>query len=526
MSRGDARSPVALIILDGWGCAAPGPGNAVSLAATPVFDGIWESCPHTTLTASGESVGLPAGQMGNSEVGHLNLGAGRIVYQDLERINRAISDGSFVQRPALVAAIDRAREKTDTLHVMGLLSSGGVHSHVRHIESIVEAAAAAGVGTIAVHAFTDGRDVSPTASLDDIPAFEEFLARIETTYSCTARVATIMGRYWAMDRDNRWDRTQRAYDAVVAATGRQADTATEAVRASHADGVTDEFVEPHVIWSDDVAGSTEVGEFDLRIGADDVVVFANFRPDRTRQLCHAFRDDEFHGFDRIEFVRPDLVTMTEYDTLLQVPELFPPHNVHETLADVLAEHGIGQLHVAETEKYPHVTYFFNGGVEQEHTGEKRVLVDSPRDVATYDLAPAMSARAARDEFVTGIADESVGFAIINFANPDMVGHTGVIPAVVEAVQTADACLGDVLAAIEARGGVALVTADHGNAEQMLTPDGKPHTAHTTNPVPFIVVGDDGATLREGGILGDVAPTILDLMGVEQPAEMTGRSLVG
>ena len=515
----DARRPVALVILDGWGLAPDGPGNAVSLADTPVFDRIHAAGPVAQLVASGLDVGLPEGQIGNSEVGHLNLGAGRVVYQDLTRIDLAVADGSFQESPALVRAADAAVAGRGVLHVIGLASFGGVHSHLTHIVAVAKLAARRGVREIRVHAITDGRDVAPTASLEDLAWLERELADIGATVDgCQARISSVIGRYWAMDRDHRWDRTERAWRLLVQRDGQSAASAHDAVRMSHDAGVTDEFVEPFVIG--------ETGERD-GIDPGDAVVFANFRPDRMRQLVPALVSPEFDGFDRGQGYRPvtRAACMCEYDPKLGLPVAFAPNLVRDTLADVLAQHGIGQVHVAETEKYAHVTYFFNGGVEPVHEGEVRSLAPSPRDVPTYDHKPEMAAEQVATLFIDGLADDSVGFGVVNFANPDMVGHTGVIDAAVRACEAVDVALGRVLDAVHARGGVALVTADHGNAEQMLEPDGSPHTAHTTNPVPVVLVGaDPGMTLRNGR-LADVAPTVLDLLGLEQPVAMTGLSVL-
>jgi 2,3-bisphosphoglycerate-independent phosphoglycerate mutase len=498
-------SSLCLVVLDGWGVAPRGPGNAISQAATPVFDGLWERYPHTTLDASGRAVGLPEGQMGNSEVGHLNLGAGAIVKQDLLRIDDAIADGSFFENDALVGACGRAREgPRGRLHLMGLVSDGGVHSGWEHLEACIELAAREGVPDLVVHAFTDGRDTLPTSSPGYLEELERWLRH-------AGRIGTVSGRYYAMDRDRRWERTKLAYDAIVHAQGLRADSALDAVRASHERGETDEFVRPTVIAGYDGA---EEG---------DVVLFFNFRPDRARQLVRALADPEFDEFSRGSALLFDVTTMTEYHDEWDYPEAFPPRDPETTLARVLAERGERQLHVAETEKYAHVTYFFNGGREDEWEGEERFLVDSPRDVPTYDERPEMSARAAERAFTERWAGNGYRFGIINFANPDMVGHTGSIPAAIAAVEAVDACLGRVLETVQASGGACIVTADHGNADNMLEPDGSPNTAHSLNPVPFVLTL--GVGLRDGGILADVAPTVLDLLGIEQPAAMTGRSLV-
>jgi 2,3-bisphosphoglycerate-independent phosphoglycerate mutase len=492
VAEGERPFPlVALVILDGWGCAPPGPGNAVSLARTPVFDDLWARYPHTTLTASGEAVGLPPGQMGNSEVGHLTIGAGRRLYQDLLRINRAIADGSFFENPALVAAVERARERGGNLHLLGLVSCGGVHSHLDHLRALLELARRRGMAERTfIHAFTDGRDVSPHAAVEDLATLP------------AERIATICGRYYAMDRDTRWERTERAFAAIVAGEGTAGSDPLAEVRRSYAKGVTDEFIEPVVLRS----------RPRLRPGKD-VAVFFNFRPDRARQLAQ-----------RLLEAGVDLTTMTRYREDLDCPVAFPEQDVSDTLPEVVARAGLRQLHVAETEKYAHVTYFLNGGREEAWPGETRILVPSPRDVGTYDRKPEMAADQVARRFAEEVG-RGYSFAVVNFANPDMVGHTGVIPAVVRAVETVDRCLGEVQAAVARAGGVSLVTADHGNAEQLLEEDGKsPHTAHTTSPVPLILAAR-GWRLRQGGELADLAPTVLHLLGLSAPAAMTGRSLV-
>jgi 2,3-bisphosphoglycerate-independent phosphoglycerate mutase len=497
---------VALVILDGWGLAPPGPGNAISQATTPVFDELWSRYPHTTLSASGRDVGLPDGQMGNSEVGHLNLGAGTVVKQDLLRIDDAIADGSFFENPALLAACEAARSSPrGRLHLMGLVSDGGVHSGWQHVAALIELAAREGVPDVVVHAFTDGRDTLPTSA----PAY---LSELERWLRRAGRVGTVSGRYYAMDRDRRWDRTKLAHEAIVSATGPRAGDAVSAVRESHARGETDEFVRPTVI-----------GDYD-GMADGDAAIHLNFRPDRARQLVMALGEPAFDEFDRGPAPRVQLTTLTRYRADWEYPVAFPPHDPEVTLSEVLARRGERQLHVAETEKYAHVTYFFNGGRELEWEGEERCLVDSPRDVPTYDHRPEMSAAAAAEAFVSRWTRGGYRFAIINFANPDMVGHTGVIPAAVEAVEAVDRCLADVVGAVHGKGGACIVTADHGNADNMLEPDGSPNTAHSTNPVPFVVTVD-GVGLSEGGILADVAPTALHLLGIEQPQAMTGRSLL-
>jgi 2,3-bisphosphoglycerate-independent phosphoglycerate mutase len=490
---------VCVVVLDGWGLAPPGPGNAVDLAETPAFDRLWATFPHTQLDASGRAVGLPDGQMGNSEVGHTNLGAGRVVRQDLVRIDDDIESGAFFENEVLAGACRSARGSA--LHLLGLVSDGGVHSHLRHLEALIELGRREGVEHVYVHAFTDGRDTSPHGAagyLDGIPG-----------------VATVVGRYYAMDRDRRWDRVKRAYDAIVHGEGAHADDAVAAVKASYERDVTDEFIEPVVI-GDPAAG---------RIQAGDAAVFFNFRPDRARELSWALTQAEFEGFDRgPDPPLPAYVQMTEYAGDIPAPVAFPGDDLADVMAQVLARHDVAQLHVAETEKYAHVTYFFDGGSETRCDGEAWELVDSPRDVATYDQKPSMSADEVADHVVAGLADDRYGFCLVNFANPDMVGHTGSIPAATEAVETADRCLARVVEAVERRGGVCLVTADHGNAETMLNEDGSPHTAHTTNPVPLIVT-DHAIRLRDGGRLADIALTALDLLGIPAPTAMTGNSLL-
>jgi 2,3-bisphosphoglycerate-independent phosphoglycerate mutase len=497
---------LALVILDGWGLAPPGPGNAISQAETPVFDRLWEGFPHTRLSAQGRDVGLPDGQMGNSEVGHLNLGAGAIVKQDLARIDDAIADGSFFENEVLLEACERARRgPRGRLHLLGLVSDGGVHSGWEHLEATIELASEHGVPDVVFHAFSDGRDTLPHGGRGYLEELERWLRH-------AGRVATVSGRYYAMDRDTRWERTKLAYDAIVHARGLHAASSEEAIVASYERDETDEFVKPTVI-----------GEYD-GTARGDVAIFINFRPDRARQLTRALAEPEFDEFSRAGGPVLDLTTMTEYRKGWPYPVAFPEARPQTTLAEVISEAGFRQLHVAETEKYAHVTYFFNGGREEEWEGEERCLVDSPRDVPTYDHRPEMSARAAADAFVSRWSKGDYRFGIINFANPDMVGHTGLIPAAVRAVETVDGCLGDVVAAVESRGGACIITADHGNCDHMLEPDGSPNTAHSLNPVPLIVTAE-GYELREGGILADVAPTALELLGMSQPEAMTGHSLI-
>jgi 2,3-bisphosphoglycerate-independent phosphoglycerate mutase len=497
---------LALIILDGWGLAEPGPGNAISLAQTPVFDRLWDGFPHTQLSAQGPDVGLPPGQMGNSEVGHLNLGAGAIVKQDLVRINDAIADGSFFENEALLAMCERARNSPrGRLHLLGLVSDGGVHSGWEHIEATIELASQEGVPDVVFHAFTDGRDTLPHGGRGYLDELERWLRQ-------AGRVATVSGRYYAMDRDTRWERLKLAYDAIVHAQGLRAASSAETIEAAYERGETDEFVKPTVI-----------GDYD-GAAAGDVAFFINFRPDRAREMTRALAEPDFEEFPRAGGPLLDLTTMTEYRKGWPYPVAFPEARPKTTLAETISEAGGRQLHVAETEKYAHVTYFFNGGREQELEGEERHLVDSPRDVPTYDHKPEMSARAAVDAFVSHWREGDYRFGIINFANPDMVGHTGVIPAAVAAVEEVDGCLEGVIESVIAKGGSCIVTADHGNCDHMLEPDGSPNTAHSLNPVPLIVTAE-GLTLRDHGILADVAPTALELLGIPQPEAMTGKSLL-
>jgi 2,3-bisphosphoglycerate-independent phosphoglycerate mutase len=497
---------LALVILDGWGLAEPGPGNAISLAQTPVFDRLWGEFPHTHLSAQGPDVGLPEGQMGNSEVGHLNLGAGAVVKQDLARIDDAIADGSFFDNEVLLAACERARSSPrGRLHLLGLVSDGGVHSGWEHIEACIELASQEGVPDVVFHAFTDGRDTLPHGG-------RGYLAELERWLRQAGRIGTVSGRYYAMDRDTRWERTKLAYDAIVHAQGLREPSAAAAIDSSYEREETDEFVKPTVI-----------GDYD-GVAAGDIGLFVNFRPDRARQMTRALAEPGFDEFSRGGAPTVDLTTMTEYRKGWPYPVAFPEQRPATTLAETISRAGGRQLHVAETEKYAHVTYFFNGGREQELEGEEHCLVESPRDVPTYDHKPEMSAGAAAETFVSHWREGSYRFGIINFANPDMVGHTGVIPAAVKAVETVDEQLGRVVEAVREKGGACIVTADHGNCDHMLEPDGSPNTAHSLNPVPLIVTAE-GLTLRDGGILADVAPTALELLGIEQPAAMTGRSLI-
>jgi 2,3-bisphosphoglycerate-independent phosphoglycerate mutase len=502
-----------LIVLDGWGLTEPGAGNAISLAHTPVFDELWSDYPHTTLTAWGRAVGLPEGQMGNSEVGHLNLGAGSVVRQDLVRIDDAIADGSLAQNEQLRAAFADA----ERVHLLGLVSDGGVHSSFEHLRALIGLGRELAAKDLVVHAFTDGRDTLPHGGAG-------YLRELERVPG--ARVGSVIGRYWAMDRDRRWERTQRAYDMLVHGQAQHhAQSGEEAVVDAYRRGETDEFIEP-----------TLVGE-DARISPTDSVICFNFRPDRMRQLTRALAEPGFGDGVHPPEELPGwsgrgataaisrYTTLTRYEEGWPYPVVFSPERPATTLSFVLADAGASQLHVAETEKYPHVTYFFNGGDEEPLSGERRELVASPRDVPTYDHKPQMSAHEAAAAFVGAWSEDRPRFGIINLANADMVGHTGVIQAAVKAIETVDECLGEIVTAVHESGGVCVVTADHGNADHMLEPDGSPNTAHSMNPVPLIVTVP-GVTLRdEGGILADVAPTILDLLGIAQPAEMTGHTLL-
>ena len=503
------KAPTTLIIMDGFGLTGPGPGNAVSLARTPQLDRLFAEYAHTTLSASGLDVGLPAGQMGNSEVGHTNIGGGRVVFQDLPRISRAIETGEFFKNPAYNKAMDDCLEKGSSLHLYGLLSSGGVHSTVEHLWALLQMAKDKGLERVYIHAFLDGRDVSPTSGKDFVAQCVEKCRKIGV-----GKIATVTGRYYAMDRDNRWDRVEKAYAAMVYGEGVHG-TPEEVMKKSYADGVTDEFVVPAV--------TCEGG----RVSAGDSVVFFNFRPDRAREITRTFVDDAFAGFERRNGRFPlYYVCFTQYDaTMPNVEVAFHPQSLNNVMGEYLAKNGKTQLRIAETEKYAHVTFFFNGGVEAPFEGEDRALIPSPK-VATYDLQPEMSAYLVADECVKRIESDQYDVIILNFANCDMVGHTGVFEAAVKAVEAVDACAGKVIGAVLAKGGAVLLTADHGNADKMYDPDPEhPFTAHTTNPVPFLVAGVENAKLREGGVLADIAPTMLKIMGLPQPEEMTGKSIL-
>ena len=506
-----AKKPVLLMILDGWGIAPASSSNAAAVAATPCLDKFFAEYPYTTLEASGGAVGLPDGQMGNSEVGHLNIGAGRIIYQELTRITKAVKDGDFFTNPVLTDVMVKTKAAGKALHLMGLLSDGGVHSHLEHVFALLEMARQQGLEKVYVHAFLDGRDVGPKTAVAYLQQLQEALQQIGV-----GKIATVSGRYYAMDRDKRWERTEKAYRALVLGEGEHAENAVSGVERSYEQGVTDEFVIPFI-----------VGENDGRITAGDGIVFFNFRPDRAREITRAFCADEFDGFDRGTRKNVTYVCFTEYDgTIPNKTVAFHKVELTNTFGQFLADNGKTQARIAETEKYAHVTFFFNGGVEEPNKGEERILVKSPK-VATYDLKPEMSAYEVCDKLVDAIKSEKYDVIIINFANPDMVGHTGVQAAAIKAVEAVDECVGKAVAALKEVDGQMFICADHGNAEYMIDEETKePFTAHTTNPVPFILVNADPAyKLKEDGCLADIAPTLIELMGMEQPAEMTGKSLL-
>ena len=503
------KQPLALIILDGFGCREETKGNAIAAARTPHLDHLMACCPHTRIGASGMDVGLPDGQMGNSEVGHTNIGAGRIVYQELTRITKSFDEGEALGNPALTAAMENARRPGQALHLMGLLSDGGVHSHIRHLYGLMEMARRFTVERVYLHCFMDGRDVPPTSGIEFIAALQQKIEELGL-----GQIATVSGRYYAMDRDNRWERVKLAYDAIVNGKGNKGPDPVAVMQKSYDAGVTDEFIVPTVVTEG--AG----------IKAGDSVIFFNFRPDRARELTRALVDPDFAGFEREKGFFPlTYICMTQYDaTMPNVEVAYRPESLANTLGEYLSRLGKTQLRIAETEKYAHVTFFFNGGVEAPYEGEDRVLIPSPK-VATYDLQPEMSAYAVTDEAVRRIESGRYDVIILNYANCDMVGHTGVFEAAVKAVEAVDTCLGRLLAALEKAGGRAFLTADHGNADQMADENGAPFTAHTTNPVPFVAIGFGDVTLRSGGRLADIAPTMLQAMGLPQPEEMTGRSLL-
>lgn len=506
------KKPIALIIMDGFGESKIVEGNAVLGAKTPNLDKIMKEYPHTLIKASGLDVGLPDGQMGNSEVGHTNIGAGRVVYQDLTRVTKAINDGDFFENEVLLKAMQNA--KNHSLHLMGLLSDGGVHSHIDHLKGIIKMAKDNGVENVFVHAFTDGRDVAPRSALKFIEDVENYMKEVGV-----GKFASISGRYYAMDRDKRWERVQLAYDAMVQGKGNTATSAKEAVQNSYNEDKNDEFVIPTVM----VENGQPVG----LIKEDDSIIFGNFRPDRAREITRALVCDEFVGFER-PCMKTLFVCLTTYDiTIKNVNVAFGPQSLENTLGEYLAKNGKTQLRAAETEKYAHVTFFFNGGVEEPNKDEDRLLVPSPR-VATYDLQPEMSADELTNKLLKEIDEDKYDFVVLNYANPDMVGHTGVVKAAIKAVETVDTCVGRVVEKILSKGGQALITADHGNAELMQDPETKTTiTAHSTNPVPFIAVGEKlkSAKLKEDGRLSDIAPTILSMMNLEKPEQMTGNSLI-
>lgn len=503
-----AKAPVALLIMDGFGINPSDYGNAIAAAKTPNLDRYFAQYPNTTIGASGLDVGLPDGQMGNSEVGHTNIGAGRIVYQQLVKISKSIEDGSFFENPALTAAMRSAKEKGKALHLMGLVSPGGVHSHMTHLFGLVEMAKRFGLQKVYVHAFLDGRDVPPSSAAEYM---EETVAKLKEIG--VGKVATVMGRYYAMDRDNAWDRVEKAYEAMVYGKGIEENDPVEAIRNSYANGVTDEFMIPAVI----AGGAT--------IEPDDSVVFFNFRPDRARQITRSLVDPDFKSFPRQKGFFPlCYVCMAQYDAKMpNVSVAFPPEDLVMTFGEYLSKCQKTQLRIAETQKYAHVTFFFNGGREKQFDGEERILIQSP-DVPTFDLKPEMSAYEVTEAVLREIAADKFDVIILNYANCDMVGHTGIFDAAVAAVEAVDDCVGQVAEAVLAKGGKVIITADHGNADKMLEEDGTPFTAHTTNPVPFLVLGHD-CKLRETGVLADIIPTMLEMMGLEQPEQMTGVSMI-
>ena len=496
------------MILDGWGLAPAGSTNAAAMARTPNLDEFFANYPHTTLQASGRAVGLPAGQIGNSEVGHLNIGAGRIIYQSLTRIDKAIENGELLQNPVLEQVMDQILAAGKALHLLGLLSDGGVHSHIEHLLALLRMAKAKGLQHVYVHAFLDGRDVGPKTALTYIAQLEATMHEIGV-----GQLATVSGRYYAMDRDKRWERVERAYNVIVGRADKTAASAAAGVEASYAAGVTDEFVEPFAVAG--VPGAVKAG---------DGVIFFNFRPDRAREITRVLHDEDFTYFARPADVRPvNYVCMTQYDATIDAPVAFPPEEIADTLGEVLAKHGLAQLRIAETEKYAHVTFFFNGGVEAPNAGEERILIPSPK-VATYDLQPEMSAKEVTQALLAELDKDKFDAIILNFANPDMVGHTGVLSAAIAAMEKVDDCAGRIVRRVLELDGSVCITADHGNLEKMAEADGSPNTAHTTNPVPFILVSKQKHKLHSG-ILADIAPTLLELLQLEQPKAMTGTSLI-
>lgn len=516
-----SKEPVMLLVLDGFGLAVTdgtevaATGNAIAQAETPNFTKVWSAYPKTTLTASGERVGLPEGQMGNSEVGHLNLGAGRVVYQEFTRISKSITNGDFFRNPELVKTMERVKEQDTSLHLMGLLSDGGVHSHIDHLEALLKLAVGKGITKVYIHAFLDGRDVPPANALEYIEKLEEICEALEV-----GQIVTVSGRYWAMDRDNRWERTAKVYQAIVLGEGVKATLPQVAVEQSYDKRVTDEFVEPTVMVDKEGQALATVKE-------GDGIIFFNFRADRARQLTRVFVDKDFIGFDRAKgFMPVNFCCMTQYDVTIDAPVAFQPQNLHNTLGQVLSREGLKQLRIAETEKYAHVTFFFNGGVEEPEQGEERILIPSPK-VATYNIKPEMSAQEVTERVIDEIKQDKHHVIVLNYANPDMVGHTGDLDATVKAIEVVDSCIGRVIDQMLSVGGHVLLTADHGNAEQMLDDEGKPFTAHSTNNVPLVLVSNKyrRAVLAPGKSLEDIAPTMLDILGIAKPVEMTGTSLI-
>ena len=508
-----SKKPVALIILDGFALRDEDKGNAVTHAKKPNFDRFWNEYPHATLQASGEAVGLPEGQMGNSEVGHLNIGAGRIVYQSLTRVNVAIREGEFEQNETLLAAVKHAKEKGTNLHLFGLLSDGGVHSHIEHLYALLRLAKSEGLEKVYIHGFLDGRDVAPQSAETYLKELNEKIEEYGV-----GEIATISGRYYSMDRDKRWERVEKSYRAMVYGEGPSYTSAEECVKDSYENGIYDEFVLPSVITKED-------GSPVATIQDEDAVIFYNFRPDRAIQISNTFANEDFRSFDRGEKHPKNLhfVCLTHFSETVDGYVAFKPNNLDNTLGEVLSQNNLKQLRIAETEKYPHVTFFMSGGREAEFPGETRILIDSPK-VATYDLKPEMSAYEVTDALLAEIEGDKQDAILLNFANPDMVGHSGMLEPTVKAIETVDECLGKIVDAILAKGGTAIITADHGNADEVITLEGNPMMAHTTNPVPVIVT-KQGLELREDGILGDLAPTMLTLLDVAQPKEMTGKTLI-
>ncbi|MGD6804984.1 2,3-bisphosphoglycerate-independent phosphoglycerate mutase [Rossellomorea vietnamensis] len=508
-----SKSPVALIILDGFALREEDKGNAVTQANKPNFDRYWNKFPHSTLKASGEAVGLPEGQMGNSEVGHLNIGAGRVVYQSLTRVNVSIREGEFEKNQTFVDAIEHAKSKNKALHIFGLLSDGGVHSHIEHLFALLKMAAAEGLKKVYVHGFLDGRDVSPKSAETYIMQTEEVMRELGV-----GEFATISGRYYSMDRDKRWDRVEKAYRAMVYGEGPEYSNSLEVIVDSYNNGIFDEFVLPSVI-------KRENGEPVATIDEEDAVIFYNFRPDRAIQISNTFTNDDFRSFERGPKHPKNLhfVCLTHFSETVDGYVAFKSVNLDNTLGEVLSQNNLKQLRIAETEKYPHVTFFMSGGREDEFPGETRILVNSP-DVATYDLKPEMSAYEVTEALLDEVQNDRQDAIILNFANPDMVGHSGMLEPTIQAIETVDECLGKIVDLILEKGGTAIITADHGNADEVVTMEGNPMTAHTTNPVPVIVT-KEGMSLREDGILGDLAPTMLDLLNLNKPVEMTGTTLL-